>query len=51
MVGYAIIVILAILGLLFCGIFAAAYVSGMARDRNRDRARRELAAILDRDIA
>jgi hypothetical protein len=46
---YMVFGVIGTLGLLFCGILAAAYVSGMARDRNRDR-NREVAALFERDI-
>jgi hypothetical protein len=49
MVEYAIFAILGTAGIFFLGIFAAAYISGIARDRDHDRAR-ELSSIFDGDI-
>lgn len=46
---YVIFGALGAIGLFFCGIVVAAYVSGLARDRDRDRAS-ELSAILDADV-
>lgn len=47
--NYIILGVLGSSGLLFCGIMLAAYASGMARDRSRDRAK-ELSATFDTDI-